>query len=244
MADNASSKIALVTGANRGIGFEVCKQLGKQGHHVIVGARDEHKGQEAQQALQQEGIEAMHVVLEVTDSQSIRAAAEYLRTKFGRIDVLINNAGVFLDQHEASEEHPASALGTDIDVIRRTLEINTFAPLALCQAFIPGMLEGGYGRVVNVSSGLGQLSEMNGGNPAYRISKTALNAVTKILADELRESSVKVNSVCPGWVQTDMGGPNATRKVQEGASGIVWAATLPDDGPSGGFFRDGKAIAW
>jgi NAD(P)-dependent dehydrogenase (short-subunit alcohol dehydrogenase family) len=156
------------------------------------------------------------------------------------LDCLVNNAGIFPDPEPGSPG--TSIFDADLDTIRRGLETNALGAIRVCQALIPLMK--GRGRVVNVSSGMGQLSEMNGCCPAYRLSKTALNAVTRILADELRGTGVKVNSVCPGWVRTEMGGPDATLTVEEGARGIVWAATLPEDGPSGGFFRHGEPIAW
>jgi NAD(P)-dependent dehydrogenase (short-subunit alcohol dehydrogenase family) len=170
----------------------------------------------------------------------VRALAAFLKGEFGRIDCLVNNAGIFPDPAPGSEG--SSVFRADLDTVRRALETNTLGALLVCQALIP--LMGGRGRVVNVSSGMGQLSEMNGCCPGYRLSKTALNAVTRILADELRGTGVKVNAVCPGWVRTDMGGPEATLSVEEGARGIVWASTLPDDGPSGGFFRHGEPIPW
>ena len=146
------------------------------------------------------------------------------------------------DSYDPNEPGPASVFNADIDTIRQAMETNTYGALRLAQALIP--LMEGQGTVVNVSSGMGQLSDMNGCCPAYRLSKTALNAVTRILADELKDSGIKINSVCPGWVRTDMGGDNADRPVAEGAAGIVWAACLPEDGPSGGFFRDGQPIPW
>jgi NAD(P)-dependent dehydrogenase (short-subunit alcohol dehydrogenase family) len=178
--------------------------------------------------------------LDVTDEQSITQLAAFVRDTFGRLDVLVNNAGIFPDPTPGSGRE--SVFDARLETVRRGLETNTLAPLRLCQALIPLMR--GRGRVVNVSSGIGQLSEMNGGCPGYRLSKTALNALTRILADELGATRVKVNSVCPGWVRTDMGGPEATLSVEEGAAGILWAATLPDDGPTGGFFRNAKPIPW
>ena len=163
-----------------------------------------------------------------------------MRDTFGRLDVLINNAGIFPDPTPGKGQD--SVFDARLETVRRGLETNTVAPLRLCQILIPLMQ--GKGRVVNVSSGMGQLSEMNGCCPGYRLSKTALNAVTRIFAEEMRQTGVKVNSVCPGWVRTDMGGPGANLSVEEGTAGILWAATLPEDGPSGGFFRNCEPIPW
>ena len=198
------------------------------------------RGRAAAEKLASAGHDVHFHALDVTDADAVAALAEDLKTRYGRIDVLVNNAGIFPDPAPGTPE--SSILNADLDTVRRGFETNTLSALHLCQRLIPLMQ--GRGRVVNVSSGMGQLSDMNGYCPGYRLSKTALNAVTRILADELQQTGIKINSVCPGWVRTEMGGPNATRTVQEGASGIVWAATLPDDGPSGGFFRDGAPIPW
>lgn len=232
--------VAIVTGAYRGLGLETCRQLAERGYRVLLTARREPEGRAAAEKLAAGGADVRFATLDVTDADAVKAFADDLKAKYGRIDVLVNNAGIFPDPPPGEPE--ASILEADLGTIRRALETNTLAALQLCQRLIP--LMEGRGRVVNVSSGMGQLSDMNGYCPGYRLSKTALNAVTRILADELAQTDVKINSVCPGWVQTEMGGPNATRSVEEGASGIVWAATLEDDGPSGGFFRDGEAIPW
>ena len=234
------SLIAVVTGAYRGLGLETCRQLAERGYRVVLTARREADGRAAAEGLRGWGLDVRFHVLDVTDATSVRTLADDLRNELGRIDCLINNAGIFPDPPPDSEA--SSIFAADLGTIRRGLETNALGPLLLCQALIP--LMEGRGRVVNVSSGMGQLSEMNGCCPGYRLSKTALNAVTRILADELRGTGVKVNSVCPGWVRTEMGGAEAPLSVEEGARGIVWAATLPDDGPSGGFFRNGAAIAW
>lgn len=234
------SRIAVVTGAYRGLGLETCRQLAELGYRVVLTARREAKGRAAAEGLAGQGLDVRFLLLDVTDSASIRALADDLWKDFGRIDCLVNNAGIFPDPEPGSDR--SSIFRADLDTIRRGLETNALGALHLCQALIP--LMGGKGRVVNVSSGMGQLSEMNGCCPGYRLSKTALNAVTRILADELQDTDVKVNAICPGWVRTDMGGPNAILPVEEGARGIVWAATLPDDGPSGGFFRHGEPIDW
>jgi len=237
-----STSIAVVTGANRGLGLETCRQLARRGISVILTSRARDRGEAAAAQLRSEGLEVRFQVLDVTDASAVRALSTYLQSEFGRLDILVNNAGIFTDPYDPADPAPASVFNADLDTIRRALETNTFGALRLAQALIPLMNR--RGNVVNVSSGMGQLSDMNGCCPGYRLSKTALNAVTRILADELRDTAIKVNSVCPGWVKTDMGGAGAERSVQEGAAGIVWAACLPVDGPSGGFFRDGKPIPW
>jgi NAD(P)-dependent dehydrogenase (short-subunit alcohol dehydrogenase family) len=239
---NTDRKIAVVTGANRGLGLETCRQLARMGLTVILTSRDRAKGEAAAEQLRADGLDVTFHPLDVTDAQSIERLGEFIVKEFGRIDVLVNNAGVFLDPIGGADPSESSAFRADIDTLRATMETNLYGPLRLCQVLIPLMQ--GSGRVVNVSSGMGQLSEMNGGCPGYRFSKTALNALTRILADELQQTRIKVNSVCPGWVRTNLGGPNATRSVEEGAVTIVWLATLGDDGPSGGFFRDKEPIPW
>ena len=236
-------ELAVVTGGNRGLGLEVCRQLGRKGLRVILGARDPAKGERAARLLEDEGLKVRFHVLDTADEASIVAFAEFIRTEYGRLDVLVNNAGIFPDPIEwRGDEESSSVFDARIDTVRRGMETNTYGPLMMCQRLIP--LMNGYGRVVNVSSGMGQLAEMNGCCPGYRLSKTALNAVTRIFADELQDTGVKVNSVCPGWVRTDMGTDAADRPVEQGAAGIVGLATLPDDGPSGGFFRDMQPIPW
>lgn len=239
---NAVQKIAVVTGANRGLGFEACRQLAQQNIQVILTSRDEAKGKASAERLQAEGLSVSSYPLDVTNAESIDRLAQFIRHEFGRLDILVNNAGILLD---ASEED--SILRAKIDTIQTTIETNVYGPLLLSQALIPLMKEHNYGRVVNVSSGIGQLSgmdEMGGIYPGYRISKTALNVLTRMLAYELKGTNILVNSVCPGWVKTDMGGQNAPRSVEQGVDTIVWLATLPDDGPTSGFFRDRKPIDW
>jgi NAD(P)-dependent dehydrogenase (short-subunit alcohol dehydrogenase family) len=236
----SNAPIAVVTGAYRGLGLETARQLAGLGHRVVLTARREAEGHAAAERLVAGGADVRFARLDVTAAESVRELRELLERDFGRIDVLVNNAGIFPDPAPGT---PASSVfQADLDTIRTAFETNTLAALRLCQQLIP--LMDGRGRVVNVSSGMGQLSDMNGSCPGYRLSKTALNAVTRIFADELQGTEVKINSVCPGWVRTDMGGSNATLAVEEGARGIVWAATLPADGPSGGFFRDGEPIPW
>jgi NAD(P)-dependent dehydrogenase (short-subunit alcohol dehydrogenase family) len=229
-------RIAVVTGANRGLGLETCRQLADLGLTVVLTSRDSRTGEAAAASMRAVKRDVRYHPLDVTDPRSIERLAGFIEREFGRLDVLVNNAGVFLDPLDTS------VLRADLDIVRRSMETNVYGPLLLCQALVPLMQ--GRGRIVNLSSGMGQLAEMNGCCPGYRFSKTALNALTRILADELRDTRIKVNSLCPGWVRTDMGGPNAERPVEEGADTIVWLATLPDDGPSGGFFRDRQPIPW
>lgn len=235
-----TAPVAVVTGAYRGLGLETCRQLAARGYRVVLTARREAEGESAAGKLAAAGLDVRFFPLHVTEEPSVLALRKYLGETFGRIDVLVNNAGIFPDP--APGTPGSSIFDADLTDLRSAFETNTLAALRLCQSLIPLMQ--GRGRVVNVSSGMGQLSDMNGFAPAYRLSKTAMNAVTRIFADELKDTGIKINSVCPGWVRTQMGGNNATRSIEEGAEGIVWAATLPDDGPSGGFFRDGKPIPW
>lgn len=233
-----SKRIALVTGANRGIGFEICRQLAKRGLHVVLASRDAARGRAAAGVLRGEGLEVETRTLDVTSARSIKALAAWVKKRHGRLDVLVNNAGILIDPRGSR------FLDSKIKTYRDTLETNLFGPLMLCQALAPLMKKNGYGRIVSLSSGQGQLSDMGTGTPAYRISKTALNALTRILAAEFKGANILVNSMCPGWVKTDMGGPEAPRTPERAAATAVWLAMLPDDGPSGGFFRDRKPIAW
>jgi NAD(P)-dependent dehydrogenase (short-subunit alcohol dehydrogenase family) len=233
----AYKRIAVVTGGNRGIGLEICRQLARKGARVVLTARDAEKGRAATEELVGQGLEVLFHPLDINDEASVRACAAYLRDELRGADILVNNAGVFLDQRKGSLEVP-------MQVVRDTLETNLLGAWRLCQLLLPRMRQNGYGRVVNVSSGMGAMSEMSAGYSAYRISKGALNALTRILADEVRGTNVLINAVCPGWVQTDMGGPNATVPVTKGADTAVWLATLPDGGPTGGFFRDRRLIPW
>ena len=233
---DSKQRIAVVTGGNRGIGLEICRQLAQLGYQVVLTSRDEVQGLGAQQRLVAEGAEVGYHPLDVTDAESIHRLAEVLQQAYGRVDVLVNNAGVMLDDRDVLE--------ADLDIVRATMETNVYGPWQLTQALVPLMQHHGYGRIVNLSSGMGQLSGMGSHRPAYRLSKTALNALTRILATELQGSNILVNSMSPGWVRTDMGGPNAPRSVEEGAGTAVWLATLPDDGPTGGFFQDRKPIPW
>jgi NAD(P)-dependent dehydrogenase (short-subunit alcohol dehydrogenase family) len=232
-------RVAVVTGANRGIGLEICRQLARRGGvRVVLTARDQTKGKAAAGQLRDEGLEVDFHELDVTSEKSVETLAGWLEGTCKRCDILVNNAGILADPRGSR------FLDSRPETYRQTLDTNVFGPLLLSQALVPIMKRSRYGRIVNISSGQGQLFEMGAGAPAYRISKTALNALTRVLAAELKGSGILVNSMCPGWVKTDMGGPGAPRTVQQGADTAVWLATLPDDGPTGGFFRDRKTIAW
>jgi NAD(P)-dependent dehydrogenase (short-subunit alcohol dehydrogenase family) len=229
-----NGRIALVSGGNRGIGMEICRQLAERGLTVILGSRDEESGRAAAEKLS--GNVAVHQ-LDVSDERSVDRLASFVADEFGRLDILVNNAGISNDEGQRG-------IDADLDRVREALEANLLGAWRLCEVAIPLMQRNGYGRIVNMSTGLAALEDMGGGSPAYRVSKTALNALTRILASELRGNGILVNSVCPGWVQTDMGGSSAPRPVEDGADTPVWAATLPNNGPTGGFFRDRRPIAW
>jgi NAD(P)-dependent dehydrogenase (short-subunit alcohol dehydrogenase family) len=237
-------RVAVVTGANRGIGFEISRQLARRGYAVILTARDPAKGRAAVRVLAREELDVTFHQLDVTDAAGIKRFARHLRRKVGRLDVLVNNAGIYLEGGYVDDRLPESIFDESIDKVRVTMETNLYGPYQLCQALIPLMREGGYGRVVNVSSRSGQLNEMGGREAAYRMSKAALNALTRILAAELPGGQVLVNSMSPGWVRSDMGGPKAPKTLAEGADTAVWLATLPNRGPHGGFFRERKPIPW
>lgn len=237
-------RVAVVTGANRGIGFEICRQLAQKDFLVILTSRDEQKGLAVCEQLKKEELAVRYHQLDVTHAMSINRLWSFLQKEFGRCDILVNNAGVFLDKKGPNDSNFPSIFNVSTETIRQTLETNLYGPLLLCQALIPLMRKNNYGRIVNLSSGMGQLSDMNGGYPGYRVSKAGLNVLTRVFADEMKGSNILINSMCPGWVKTDMGGPNATREIQEGADTAVWLATLPNGGPSGKFFRDRKEIPW
>lgn len=238
MPSIADPRIAVVTGANRGIGLEISRQLARRGLGVVLTSRSAAKGRAALKALGEAGTQVQYHLLDVTSPVSIRALAAHLAERYGRVDVLVNNAGVMLDPQGSR------VVDARVKTFRDTLETNLLGPLQLMQAFVPMMKKQGYGRIVNLSSGQGQLADMGVGTPAYRVSKTALNALTRTLAAELQGTGILVNAMCPGWVRTDMGGPNAPRSVEHAADTAVWLATLPDDGPTGGFFRDRERIPW
>jgi NAD(P)-dependent dehydrogenase (short-subunit alcohol dehydrogenase family) len=229
-----NGRVALVSGGNRGIGLEVCRQLAERGVTVVMGSRDAEQGRFAAAKLP-DGV-VVHQ-LDVADAESVERLAISVEEEFGRLDILVNNAAI-------SNDDGQRGVDADLDRVKEALEANLFGAWRLCELAVPLMRRNGYGRIVNVSTGLASLEDMGGGSPGYRVSKAALNVLTRILASELRGSGILVNAVNPGWVQTDMGGSGATRTVEEGAEALVWAATLPNSGPTGGFFRDRQPVAW
>jgi len=228
--------ITVVTGGNRGIGLEICRQLASRGAQIVLTARSAEAGREAVKKLAALKLPVQFHQLDITQQDSVEALRGFLDRSFGRLDVLVNNAGIFL-------KGETSGLEVSLNNVRETLETNTLAPLRLSQVLAPLLKRSKTGRIVNISSGMGQLSDMEGGYAAYRISKTRLNAVTRILAAELG-GAVAVNAVCPGWVKTDMGGKNAEREVSQGAAGAVWLALDAPQEFTGRFTRDGKEISW
>jgi NAD(P)-dependent dehydrogenase (short-subunit alcohol dehydrogenase family) len=228
------SLVSLVTGANRGIGREVARQLAALGHHVVVGARDGAKGMAVADEIRAAGARATPLELDVTSAESVGAAVGVIATNPGSLDVLVNNAAINYDTWQG-------AVDADLDEVGETLDTNLFGTWRITRALLPLLRQSPHARIVNVSSGAGALSDMGGRAPGYRVSKVGVNALTRMWAAEL--PGILVNSVCPGWVATDMGGAGG-RPIEEGAAGIVWAATLPEGGPTGGFFRDGQRIDW
>jgi NAD(P)-dependent dehydrogenase (short-subunit alcohol dehydrogenase family) len=229
-----NGRVALVSGGNRGIGLEIVRQLAERGITTILGSRDEESGRKAAGELSDNVV--VHQ-LDVSDEKSVGRLASFAEEEFGRLDILVNNAAISNDEGQRGVD-------ADLQRVREALDINLFGAWRLCEVAIPLMRHHGYGRIVNISTGMAVLEDMGGGSPGYRVSKTALNALTRILASELRGSGILVNSIEPGWVQTEMGGSRAPRPVEEGAEGAVWAATLPNNGPTGGFFRDRRQITW
>jgi NAD(P)-dependent dehydrogenase (short-subunit alcohol dehydrogenase family) len=236
VTDNAK-RVALITGANRGLGLETSRQLLAKGLHVVLTGRDNAALERAASTLAERDDRVMTVRMDVSDVSSIEKAREAVKRRFGSVSVLVNNAGVLLFENE-------DVLSIPSEGYRRTFETNVFGAIEVCRVFVPEMARARFGRVVNVSSGAGQLSTMSTYAPAYSMSKTALNAFTRILASTYRDRGILANAVDPGWVRTDMGGPSAPRSPQEGADTIAWLATLPDNGPSGGFFHDRRGIDW
>ena len=232
--------VALVTGANRGIGFETCRQMAREGFVVVLTSRRRQEGLQALEELSREGRSVLYFQLDVTRPSHIFKLQEYVIRELGRLDVLVNNAGIYLDEGSGILEVPQG-------IFDRTMSVNFYGPLHLTRAFLPLMKRQNYGRIVNVSSSAGSLTAMGVGDysaPAYMVSKAALNALTRLTAADAKGYNIKINSMCPGWVRTDMGGPDAPRSPSKGAETIIWLATLPASGPSGGFFRDKKRIPW
>lgn len=234
MKGNGDRKIVLVTGANKGIGYEIANQLGQKGFHVVITARDEERGMNAARTLDEKGIEVTFLQMDVADSKSVINAARIFSEKYDHLDVLVNNAAILIES--------GSIISMSSKILEDTFRTNTFGPLLVIQNFLKFMTKGG--RIINISSSAGSLSDMTNYSPAYSISKTALNAVTRQFASELSGKGISVNSVCPGWVRTDMGGRNATRSVEKGAETAVWLATGAPRSLTGKFIRDKKEISW
>jgi NAD(P)-dependent dehydrogenase (short-subunit alcohol dehydrogenase family) len=230
-------QIALVTGGNRGIGFEICRQLAKLGIRAILGSRDAAKGLSAAGELIAARLPVEARELDVASDESIQECMNWIGRDLGRLDILVNNAGIMLVEDDADSEQA-------IRLIRDTMQTNVYGPLLLSRLAIPIMKSRRFGRIVNLSSSMGSLADMGPGYLAYRMSKAGINVVTRVLAAESEGLGILINSVDPGWVQTAMGGSGASRTVQKGAETVVWLATLPDNGPTGGFFRDRKTIPW
>jgi NAD(P)-dependent dehydrogenase (short-subunit alcohol dehydrogenase family) len=229
-------RVVVVTGASRGIGLEVCRQLAAAGDHVIAGVRDTTGGEAAVRPIVDAGGAVTVQRIDIRDQTTVDAAAVELAATYGRLDVLVNNAAIHYDTWQ-------QAAGADLGTVAEAIDTNLLGAWRCVNAFLPMLRSSRRGRIVNVSSGGGSLASMGGGTPAYRTSKAALNALTLMLADELRADDILVNSVCPGWVATDMGGAGG-RPVGDGAASVVWAVDLPDGGPSGGFFRHGRPVPW
>jgi NAD(P)-dependent dehydrogenase (short-subunit alcohol dehydrogenase family) len=240
--------IALITGANKGIGLETARQLAQKGIHVLIGARDTENGQAAAQALKSEGYEADFIALDVSDEQSVKQAAQTVGDRYGKLDILVNNAGI-------NPEYPQGVFTFEqmsLELLTQIYQTNVFGPFLTIREFLPLLRKSDAGRIVNTSSSGGSLTEQS--NPespyypvntaGYNSSKTALNALTVQLAKQLSGTNIKVNSACPGWVQTDMGSAAAPRTVQEGARIVIQLATLPNDGLNGGFFNEAGVIGW
>jgi NAD(P)-dependent dehydrogenase (short-subunit alcohol dehydrogenase family) len=233
----AEQRIALVTGGNRGIGLEICRQLAKLGIRVLLGARDLAKGIAAASELNAAKLAVEARELDVADDESIQECMNLIRRDLGRLDILVNNAGIMVEETDDAPEE-------ELRIVRDTMQTNVYGPLLLSRLAIPIMKSRRYGRIVNLSSGMGSLTEMGAGYIAYRMSKAGINVVTRVLAAETEGMGILVNSADPGWVQTDMGGRGANRTLYKGAETPVWLATVPEGGPTGGFFRDRKAIPW
>lgn len=242
---DVAGRTALVTGANRGLGFEISRQLGRMGITIVASARNGADASNTVERLKSEGIDAHSVILDVIAPSAIEALPSLLAAEFGGLDILVNNAGVQVD----AEVRPSEIT---TETLRATFEINVFGAFAVTRALLPLIRKSSFGRIVNMSSSLGSLADMGDPtspfyevmSPAYQASKAALNALTVLFAKELKDTGVKVNSACPGWVRTRLGSERAPLSVEEGADTPVWLATLPADGPTGGFFHSRKPMSW
>jgi NAD(P)-dependent dehydrogenase (short-subunit alcohol dehydrogenase family) len=240
-------RIALITGANKGIGFETARQLGEKSITVLVGARDAAKGEAAAEELRKEGIEARAIEIDVSKPESVKEAAEEVEREFGRLDILVNNAAVMKDETEKKPSEQSLATW------RETFETNVLGLIATTQAFLPLLRKSDAGRIVNLSSILGSIEYHatpgspvyeSKDTPAYSVSKSAVNAYTVQLAHELKDTKIKVNAAHPGWVKTEMGGEGATMEIEEGAQTSVALATLGSDGPNGAYVHMGEPLPW
>ena len=236
MTADLTGRVALVTGANRGIGFEVCRVLGRHGAKVVLASRDSEKGRKAASILQSEGLDVVCRELDITSQDSVAELAAWAEATYGKLDVLVNNAGIMPNKK--------TVLEATLDEAESMWQVNTLGAWRTSLALLPLMQRNAWGRIVNVSSEAGSMQRMTGVAVAYRVSKAALNAFTRCLAAQVRMDGVLVNAVCPGWVRTEMGGADAARSVEEGAASVMWAVTLDDDGPSGGYYQDGKPLPW
>lgn len=234
-------KIAVITGANRGLGLALSEAMAQRGFKVLMAMRNPDKAQKTLNALTMKGLDVVPMKLDVSQEKSISDFVETIKREYGFVDVLVNNAGILIDSEDGGN---SSIFKTKVSTLQKSFVTNTMGPFLLTQKIFPLMKQEGYGRIVNVSSGMAQLSEKQNASASYRLSKTALNMVTNLFASEVQGEDICVNSVSPGWVRTDMGGPNADRSVEQGIKGILWAATLPKGGPNGSFFRDGEALSW
>jgi NAD(P)-dependent dehydrogenase (short-subunit alcohol dehydrogenase family) len=230
-------KIAIVTGGNRGIGLEICRQLARAHVHVVLASRDPEAGERAAAQIAQDAGRVEARALDVTAESSVAAMASWIDERFGRLDILVNNAGILIDR-------VPTALDLDADMLHKLLDTNLAGPLRVTRALAPLLRRSRHPRIVNVSTALAQISFPGTDRPGYRISKMALNALTRMLAADLQADGIKVNAMSPGWVRTRMGGAEAPRSAEQGADTAAWLALIPDDGPSGGFFMDRKPIPW
>jgi NAD(P)-dependent dehydrogenase (short-subunit alcohol dehydrogenase family) len=228
------STIALVTGANRGIGYEIAKQLGHKGFTVLLGARDEQKGEIAAARLKAEGVEVQFVLLDITKDESVRQAKEWVEVKYGKLDVLVNNAGIISQKN---------LMEVETEEVKKVMETNFYGPMRVNTVFLPLLKKSKKAKIINMSSGMGALDDLSGGYAGYRLSKAGLNAQTILLANELSGTGIRVFAMCPGWVKTDMGGASAPRSVEQGADTAVWLAST-EEGQTGKFYRDRKVISW